>query len=57
MGQIVSLSEIIGSSGGYYNQMVSASAYMGLGGGGGTPVAPGELEVTYQIQAVYAIAE
>jgi len=37
--------------------MVASSAYMGLGGGGGTPVAPGELEVTYQIQAVYAIAE
>jgi len=57
VGQIVSLSEIIGASGGYYNQMVASSAVMGLGGGGGTPVAPGELEVTYQIQAVYAIAE
>ena len=57
VGQIVSLSEIIGSSGGYYNQMVSASAYMGLGGGGGTPVSPGELEVTYQIQVVYTIAD
>ena len=54
LGPIVSLSEIIGSSGGFYAGMASQ---FGLGGGGGTPVSPGELEITYQIQAVYSIAD
>lgn len=54
LGPIVSLSEIIGSSGGFYSGVASQ---FGLGGGGGTPVSPGELEITYQIQAVYSIAD
>ncbi len=57
LGDIVSVSEIIGMGGGFYNGMVGASSYMGMGGGGGTPVSPGELEVSYQIQISYAIAE
>lgn len=57
LGNIVGVSEIIGMGGGFYNGMVSASSYMGMGGGAGTPVSPGELEVTYQIQISYAIAE
>lgn len=56
LGQIVSLSEVIGASGGFYTGMLASSSFMG-GGGGGTPVSPGELEITYQIQTVYAIAE
>ena len=57
LGKIVSISEIIGSSGGFYSGMMAASSYMGQGGGGGAPISPGELEVTYQIQVVYGIAE
>lgn len=53
LGQIVSLSEIIGSSGGFFSGI--SSRVQGLGGGGGAPISPGELEVIYQIEAVYAI--
>lgn len=53
LGPVVSLSEIIGTS--FYTGLESR-AY-GLGGGGGTPVSPGELEIVYQIQAVYSIGE
>ncbi len=52
LGEIVSISEIIGAAGFY-----SGAAYsmQGLGGGGGAPISPGELEVSQQIQVVYAI--
>ena len=55
LGPILSLSEVIGASGGFYSG--AASAAYGLGGGGGAPVSPGELEIMYQIQSTYSIQD
>jgi len=56
VGAVVSVSEIIGSGGGYYVSFreTAAMAY-GLGGGGAGPVSPGELELTLRLQVVYEI--
>jgi uncharacterized protein len=52
LGDVVSVSEVIGSSGPMYD---TPRAAMGLGGGGGAPVQPGELEVNMSIQVTFAI--
>jgi uncharacterized protein YggE len=52
LGDVLSVSEVIGGgAGGYYPSSVSKAA-MGVGGVGG-PVVPGELEVTMQLQVIY----
>jgi len=54
-GGVVSVSEVVGNGGGYYNSnFAEVSRAMG---GGGTPVSPGQLDLTMQLQVVYAIAE
>lgn len=56
VGMVVSVSEIVGGNGGYYN----ASNFNQLDramGGGGTPVSPGELDLTLQLQVVYTMGE
>ena len=53
LGPIVSVSEIIGSSGGIY--MGAMARAQGLGGGGASPISPGDLEISQQIQVVYSI--
>ncbi len=54
-GDVVSISEVIGNGGGYYNSnFAEVSRAMG---GGGTPVSPGQLDLTMQLQVVYTIAE
>jgi uncharacterized protein YggE len=50
VGDVVAVSEVIGNVPG-----VLYSAAEGRGGGGGTPVEPGEVSYTMQIQIVYAI--
>ena len=52
VGQVLSVSEVIGNS--PYYAAPSAAAY-GLGGGGGTPISAGELQLTMQVQVTYAI--
>jgi uncharacterized protein YggE len=54
LGQIVSVSEIIAGSGGYYagNFAEQARAF----GGGGTPVTPGQLDLVMQLQVIYSIS-
>jgi uncharacterized protein YggE len=52
LGEVVSVSEVI-SSGAYYVSEVAAA--QGLGGGGGGPILPGEVEVSVQLQISYAI--
>ena len=55
VGDVVSVSEVIGGRGGYYAggfREVAVSA--GMGGGGG-PIAPGELELTLQLEIVYTV--
>lgn len=57
VGSVVSVSEVIGNSGGYYNASNFNQLDRDMGGGGGTPIQPGELELTMQLQVVYTIAE
>ncbi len=52
LGDVVSVSEVIGSSGPMFDS--ARPAAMGMGGGG-TPVQPGELEVNMSLQVTYAI--
>jgi uncharacterized protein YggE len=54
LGDVVSVSEVIGGRGGYYTGVVREAAVSGVGGGGG-PIAPGELEVTLQLEIVYTV--
>lgn len=57
VGDVVSVSEVIGNSGGYYNASNFNQLDRAMGGGGGTPITPGELDLTLQLQVVYTIAE
>ena len=52
LGPIVSVSEIIGSSAGVYLGTMARAE--GLGGSA-SPISPGDLEISQQIQAVYSI--
>ena len=55
LGNLVSISEVIGGGGGYYAGGVREVAVsVGMGGGGG-PIAPGELELTLQLEIVYTV--
>lgn len=51
LGNVVSVSEVIGNSGGFYNS-TALTAQDTIGGGG--PIVEGELDVTVQLQVVYA---
>lgn len=55
LGQVISVSEVIGSGGGYYASNFAEQA-RGFGGGG-APIQPGQLELVMQLQVVYAIGE
>jgi len=57
LGRVVSISEVIGMGGGYYAGNFSEAARMGFGGGGGAPIAPGQLDLVMQLQMVFAIAD
>ena len=50
LGEVLTVSEVVGGAVPLYRE-----AAMGLGGGGGTPVQPGELEVSASIQIMYAV--
>ena len=54
VGEVVSVSEVIGGRGGYYTGVREAAVSAGLGGGGG-PISPGELELTLQLEIVYTV--
>lgn len=55
LGQVVSVSEVIGAGGGFYagNFAEQARAF----GGGGTPITPGQLDLVMQLQVIYAIGQ
>ena len=57
LGRVVGISEIVGAGGGYYAGNFAETARMGLGGGGGAPIAPGQLDLVMQLQVTFAIAE
>jgi uncharacterized protein YggE len=50
LGDVVSISEVIGNSGPIY----AANAAVGMGGGG-APIQPGELQVNMSVQVTFAI--
>lgn len=55
LGNVVSVSEIIGSRGGFYGSSgLAATSQAGLGGGGG-PIAPGQLNVNVQLEVSYSV--
>lgn len=57
VGPIVSISEVIGSNGGFYsNQFTQYSTGMG-GGRMDTPIEPGQLRLTMQLQVTYELVE
>ena len=56
VGNVVSISEVIGNGGGFYNSNF-AEAARGMGGGGSTPVSPGELELIMQLQITYTMGK
>jgi hypothetical protein len=52
---VVSVSEVVSGRGGYYiSSFREAAVPAGMGGGGG-PIAPGELELTMQLEIVYTV--
>ena len=55
VGDVVSISEVVGGGGGYYAGGIRESAVASGMGGGGGPIAPGELELTLQLQIVYTV--
>lgn len=53
VGEVLSISEVIGN-----NMFIGANqTYMPMGGGAAAPIAPGELELSMQLQITYAIAD
>jgi uncharacterized protein YggE len=56
VGEVISISEVIGGAEGYYaGGFRGLSAAEGLGGGGAGPISPGELEMMIQLQITYSI--
>lgn len=53
VGQVVSISEVVGGGGYYASNFSKLASFEGMGGG--TPVSPGELELTVQLQITYQI--
>lgn len=57
VGGVVSISEVIGQGGGYFGgNFARSAAYDSMGGGGG-PIAAGELSLTMQVQITYELAQ
>lgn len=58
VGRIVSISEVIGSNGGFYsNQFAQFSTGMGGNGRLDTPIEPGQLRLTMQLQVTYELLD
>ena len=54
VGDVLSVSELIGGAVPYPGAFQEFAAAPGLGGGGAGPISPGELSLTMQLQIVYA---
>lgn len=55
LGEIVSISQVIGAGTPFLGGQERFAA--GMGGGGGTPIVPGQIEVSALVQITYAIGE
>lgn len=56
VGPVLSVSEIIGTEGGYYDSIVQRfEAPQGTGGAGMMPAVPGELSITKRIEVTYLV--
>ncbi len=56
LGTVLSISEVIGSQGGYFaSPGLRADSAAGMGGG--SPIAPGQLTVSVQLEVVYSAAQ
>jgi len=56
VGRILSISEVIGSAGGFYGNSIS-SFQLGLGGADRTPIQLGQLRLTMQLQITYELID
>jgi uncharacterized protein YggE len=57
LGEVISVSEVIGGgTGGYYSSNLQPAS-AGMGGGGGGPISPGEMEISVQLQIVYSTVQ
>jgi len=54
VGDVISISEVIGQGGGNFGGNFAAASMSGMGGGG-TSVSPGELSLTMQVQITYEL--
>lgn len=55
LGSVLSVSEVIGSQGGYFASPGLRTDAAGMGGG--SPISPGQLNVTIQLEVVYSAAQ
>ena len=56
VGEVISISEVIGGAAGYYGGGYRGMfAAEGMGGGGAGPISPGELEMMVQLEITYGI--
>lgn len=55
VGEVISISEVVGGGGGYYDSNFARMESASMGYGGGGPVSPGELELSLRLQVVYAM--
>jgi len=56
VGKILAVSEVVGGAGGFYNNSIS-SFQIGMGGAERTPIQPGQLRLTMQLQLTYELVE
>lgn len=56
LGSVLSVSEVIGSQGGYFASP-GLRTDAGVGMGGGSPISPGQLNVSVQLEVVYSAAQ
>ena len=56
VGKILAISEVVGGAGGFYNNSIS-NFQTGMGGAERTPIQPGQLRLTMQLQLTYELVE
>ncbi len=56
VGKVLAISEVVGSAGGFYNNSIG-NYQIGMGGAERTPIQPGQLRLTMQLQITYELVE